>query len=372
MENVEEKSVTMTPDEIKNLIGQAVAEIKATLPTVKIEDNVEKINKMDSEYDGLSDREKMNKAFRKLIPVVKNRNTAETKAFVSEASDGTDLVPTVLNNEVSSLLSTYGVAARDAYNFNMTSQTFKAPKLTTQPTGSWVAESGQKPVYNGAFETVTFTRHEYVLLMTFTNQLIEDSAFDLIGLVSGYASQDMANAEDTALFTGTGSPITGICSGSLVPSVTLASTLANAASGSGLYTKLAEVVGTIQDNAGLNPKWYMNRTTYGLLLGMTTTTGTPYITNDGNTPNLFGYPIETTPVLPATSVTTSGTKYIVFGDMKQGAWVGRRKGLSLAITDTATIGGTSMFEYNATGVRIEDSKDIQIIQPNAFVALKSA
>ena len=374
MENEKEKvevHQTVSIEDLKNLLVEMRKEFQPT--EEKSVDDISKIKGIEKEFTPSSDN--MNVAFKQFVPIVKNRNMTEVSKILDAASggDGVALVPSYMGDQISYFRKEYGIAASDCYNFNMTGNTLTVPRESTEASGSWITENNQKGTQNYAFETVTFTRHDFVLMHTLTNQLLEDSSFDVLGYLTERAGEKIAYAEDYQLFRGTGSPIYGITSGSLVPRVNLDSTWANAITGSGLYQKLATMVGTPSSSlSDEGQAWYMNRTAYGDLLSCVTTTGQPYVTYEGGTPYLFGFPVKTTNVLPRTTITTAGTRYVVFGNMSKGAWVGRRKSMNITVSDTAYVAGASMFEYNATAVRIEDSKDINVIQPNNFVILRSS
>ena len=77
--------------------------------------------------------------------------------------------------------------------------------LTTHGSASWVAENGSYSETTPTFDEKTFSPHKLSVLLKVSEELMNDSAFPLERFVAGEFGRAIAEAEETAFVTGTGS-----------------------------------------------------------------------------------------------------------------------------------------------------------------------
>jgi len=321
---------------------------------------------------GMNETQAKNAKFKKFLgEVLVNSGNPFAKAYNVEGTDaaGGYLVPVEFQAEVTRLLDIYGLFRKYSTNLKMNSKTLTMPKLATQSSGAWVDENTAGTVGNDTYGVTTFTRHTYAKLTPVSNELLQDSGVDLISILAEVAANDFAKQEDTQGFVGTGSPITGISAVVGTNAVELSGTLAAALT----YGKLLDCVYGIPAVTLPNAAWYMHPSVLSLILQLADANNLkfPFMgAFDSANPMILGYPVRTTSVLPSTATTTVGTKYIVFGDLKN-AYLAERNGFGISTSQHATIGSDNMFAKALTGFRFDESIDIQIVNPSAFSILLS-
>lgn len=358
MANIEMKELEQN---LAQAVDTAVQEKGITMDNLN-EAKLPNVENIDTK--GLSNIEVKNKKFKAFLT-----NVLREKAYNLESSQGAYLVPVEFYAEVSRLLKDYGLFRKYATNIKMNSQTMTMPRLTGQASGAFVDEANTKGVSNNTFDAVTFTRHDYAFISPVSKQLLQDAGVDLVSLLAELAANDFARAEDYHGFMGTGSPIDGLTHVSGVAEVVLGDTLA-----AGLtYDKIVDMISAIPTVSARNAAFYMHRSVYAKILGLTDS-DIPLFRTDGMInpaePTLLGYPVRLTDVMNNTSVTSVGTPYIIFGDLKY-AYLAERNGMEIDLATQATIGSDSLFEKNLVAFRFEESFDIKVVQPTAFVKLVS-
>jgi HK97 family phage major capsid protein len=315
------------------------------------------------------ERTKANIKMRKFIT-----NIMATKTLNSESSNAAGLytVPEEFRAEVIRLLNQYGIFRRNATVLNMSSKTLKIPKLLTAPSGAFVDETSAKGESNPTFDQLTLTRNEYAFITGVSNQLLQDTAIDLIGLLAELAANDFAKAEDTQGFLGTGSPITGWASASDIVEITNGTAKVTYATAL-LYDILVETVTGIPSVALDGAKWFMHPSILGVIMKITDSASKPIfsdiLTRGTAFANILGHPYELSSLLPATSDAVQTAKpFCFFGNLKY-AYFGQRNTMSMLASDIATVGSNSAFEKNLTFFRFEQSFDIDFALPTALARI---
>ena len=319
------------------------------------------------------ERTKANIKMRKFV-----KNIMNTKTLNSESSNAAGLytVPEEFRAEVIRLLNLYGIFRRNSTVLNMSSKTLKIPKLLTAPSGAFVDETSAKSESNPTFDQLTLTRNEYAFITGVSNQLLQDTAIDLIGLLAELAANDFARAEDSEGFIGTGSPITGWAKASDIVEITNASSKVTYATAL-LYDILVETVTGIPSVALPGSKWYMHPSILGLVMKITDTASMPMpifrevLTRGVEFGNILGFPYELSSLLPSTSDAVQLDKaFCFFGNLKY-AYFGNRNTMSMLASDIATVGSNSAFESNLTFFRFEQSFDIDFALPTALARIQT-
>jgi HK97 family phage major capsid protein len=76
--------------------------------------------------------------------------------------------------------------------------------LETRGTASWVDEAGTIPETDNTFGQITLSAYKLATAIKISNELLQDSAFDLESFVSTEFARRLGEAEETAFFTGDG------------------------------------------------------------------------------------------------------------------------------------------------------------------------
>lgn len=194
------------------------------------------------------------------------------------------------------------------------------PKRTGQFAAQWVAEQGTRSETPGlAYGVESIPTHEVYALIDISNQMLEDSAFNMEQEISMEAIEQFAVAEGAAFVTGNGvGKPQGFMSAAGV--ATTPSGAANAITADGLLT-LKHAIKTAYTR---NANFVMNRTTLGSIRKLKDSTG-QYLWMPGiaqGKPNTIdGDPYVELPDMPSEA---AGAKPVAYGDFRRAyTWIDR-------------------------------------------------
>lgn len=138
------------------------------------------------------------------------------------------------------------------------------PKRTGQFAAQWVSEQGTRSETTGlAYGLEELTAHEMYALIDISNQMLEDSAFDMEGEIRMESAEQFALAEGTAVVSGSGvGKPEGFMTNSSVQS-TNSGTATTIADADGQANGLLSLKYAIKTAYARNANWVMNRTTMG-------------------------------------------------------------------------------------------------------------
>ena len=338
---------------ITDKLSPLMADITARLG--KLDEN--KLNKLGNDKD-LAHVERTVKFFQAIV----NGDMAEAKDL-SEGGTAANLVPTEFQAEVIRVIPTYGVARKSCRKIPMTAKSKTIPSLTAGVTTYWTAEKGTKGQSTPSFGLVTLTAQKLAGICPTTEELLEDSAIDVYNLLVELFAEAFAKEEDTQLFTGDGTTITGIFNASGVNSVELSGDSITEITADDLL----DMVSAVDDFSEKNGKFYLNRTVLNILRKLKDKND-QYIfqaPTAGAPGTIWGYPYEKVQVLPGTGKDAVSTKFLVFGDLKY-VLFGDRRGMTVDIFKQGMIGTTNLITQDMQAIRIVERLDMQVSVPGAF------
>ena len=290
---------------------------------------------------------------------------------VTTTADGGGFVPDAdLLNEVFSLEANYGVAARLCRTVNVNSDSIKAAALTATVSFTEVTtETGTKATTKPSFSYPTVDLREFAGIVVMTDQLLEDSAFDVRGFVAEELARAAAKKEDELLLTDATTGLLRIA-GTVV--VRIGAALANLDVDDvidGMYG-----VPTASQEGG---SWIVARAAVPVLRKLKGSDG-QYIwagsTNSDVPSTLAGAPYYISEVMQDTA-TGLDKAYAVFGNFSRYAVLIRKAGLKLTFHDSGTVnvGGTdyNLIQQDMTALRAVIRRNVFIPLPGAFAVLKS-
>lgn len=312
------------------------------------------------------------------------RSQYEGKNYMNETTGtaGAYTVPQEMYKKIQELLFAQSVARQNCQIFKMSHKELYLPKLNTLPSWSFVAEGGLKSISNPSFQQAILTRHDGGFIITFSKQLLEDSAFDLMGFVSNMASKVMANFQDRCLFKGYPSIINGIMQDGN-PNGLNAEYLVSDDLNLFSYDAILNVMGMVPSETLKNAKWYMHRSIWAMIKKLkypdvrigspSDVAGWPqYVLSgeDRTKMTLEGYPVILSDGAYSTLESASNRGFIVFGDLNYVA-LGERHDLTVDYSREATIsieGGQTLnlWQQGLVGLNFGASFDIKTIYPTAL------
>lgn len=257
------------------------------------------------------------------------QNTMST----SDNTKGGFLVPEPLEATIIELREQYGIFAADAQPWSMASGVDQVPKLTGEVTTYYVGEGTAPTASDVALGLVRLEAKKLATLSAVNNELNEDSILSVAEMLSRSIAQQMSYAEDNAGFNGDGTSTYGGIVG--LKSALLAGSVHDALAGNVGFTTfdLADfeaVVGKLKMYAGIMPKWYISQTGWANSMQrlMDAAGGTGGFDIAAGMPrNFLGYPVRIAQACPQASAVSTILAY--FGDLRMGAILGRRRGLTV-------------------------------------------
>jgi HK97 family phage major capsid protein len=238
-----------------------------------------------------------------------------------------------------------------------TSDSLHLPGLTSRPHANWRAEKATKATTTASFTENVFTPYSLAAIVGLSNELVADAQLgvgsSIVNYIASLMTQALNEKEETAFWAGSGSgQPTGVL-GNTGRTFTAASTDVSRAD-------------TIIQGYQLTPQGYRNRAVWianaGTLyeIGRLKDTQNRYLLSDlagSPTQLLRGRPVYESNNLPGGTAIFADLSYYQIVD---------REGISVRVSDEATVAGSSAFEKNLTFVRVEKRVDAEVTLPAAF------
>lgn len=370
VEDATAKAVERISDGLISKFQKGVKEARAkALDTVPAKNDKKKGESTREFLKALMDGDRMR---------AKALTTSESGTSPDDAKAGL-LIPEELQAEVLRIRETqYGLARRDMFYlpFSGPGNSRVIPALGTSVSTFWTGEGAKKKGTQPKFGVVTQTLKKLAAIVPFTEEILEDSAVDLVNLVGALFAEAVAKEEDVQFFAGTGSPWTGILNNGQVNIVTM---------GTGDATdNLADELLRLQDatpsGAQDGAKYYLHRTWLSKLRKLKSSTG-EYIYQapaNGEPGTIWDKPYETSDAFPAVADTEVGDPFILYANLKQAAVFGDKQQLRVKMLDQATITDAddstviNLAEQDMVALRVVERVGYVVALPKAATVLKYA
>jgi HK97 family phage major capsid protein len=290
----------------------------------------------------------------------------QTKDFndfldTTDATTGGYLVPELLAAEVFRVVEENGFARRDMryLPFSGPGNSRKLPIEGTGLTLSWIDEMEKKPLSNITFDQVSQTLGKLACISVMSEELIEDSAINLIEYVARRAGESIAEEEDSQFFAGAGAPWTGIINTAGCQQVDLGA--GNDALIDLTPNDMLNMIFAVSKKYRPGAKFYFSSDVLLSLLKFRADSGQAPGDQSGsylvgspmqNIPmTLWGYPISVSDVLPgADDAATPDTPFAFFGNLQKCAVYGDKGGMRAKILDQATLTDADGYTINLAQV----------------------
>ena len=239
-------------------------------------------------------------------------------------SEGGYLVPDTFEKTLITALEAENVIRKHAHVFTTSHGSHKIPVVSNRGTAAWVDEEGQIPESDDAFGQQLIGAHKVATLIKVSEELLNDSAFDLEGYFTKEFARRIGNAEEAAFLSGNGTAKpTGILAdvGGAEIGVTAASETAITAD------EIIDLFYSLKSPYRKNAIWVLNDSTIKAIRKLKDHNG-QYLwqpaLRDGEYDTILGKRIFTSPYAPEIG---AGAKSIAFGDFSY-YWIGDRQGVS--------------------------------------------
>ena len=247
--------------------------------------------------------------------------------------NGGSLVPVQFENSVISLLEEYGVFARYARNYPMTSDSATLPRRVGGLTAYAVGENAEITSSDASVNQVNLTARKFATLTKVSSELSEDAAIALADMLATEIAYAHAVKQDSCGFLGDGLPTYGNIVG--LANVLAAGSVATAAAGQNTAAGLTiavfqDAVSKLPQYPGIRPVWFCHSAVYwNVLARLQFAAGGNTVMDLAGAPmqQFMGYPVVFSQTLP--SSISGSTKFAYFGDLGLACTMGMRRSLTI-------------------------------------------
>ena len=243
---------------------------------------------------------------------------------VGTDSEGGYLVPDIFEKKLITSLEEENIIRKHAHVFTTSNGSHKIPVVSSRGTAAWVDEEGQIPESDDVFGQQLIGAHKISTLIKVSEELLNDSAFDLESYFATEFARRIGNAEEAAFLSGNGSgKPTGILAdvGGAEIGVTAASETAITAD------ELIDLFYSLKSPYRKKAIWVLNDRTIKAIRKLKDSNG-QYLwqpaLHEGEFDTILGKRIYTSPYAPELG---AGAKSIAFGDFSY-YWIGDRQGVA--------------------------------------------
>ncbi len=292
------------------------------------------------------------------------RNVTNMPELRNALSEGTDteggyLVPDEFESTLIKALEEENVIRAHAHVFTTASGSHKIPIVATKGTASWIDEGGAYGEADDVFGQTQIDAHKVGTIVKVSEELLNDSAFDLESYFREEFARRIGNKEEEAFLIGDGSgKPTGILSdnGAEV-GVTAASATAVTAD------ELIDLFYSLKSPYRKNAIWVLNDATVRLIRKLKDNNG-QYLwqpaLRDGEFDTILGKRIFTSAYAPTPA---AGAKSILFGDLSY-YWIGDRQGVTFKRLNERYA------DYGQIGFLASKRVDGKLVLPEAIKVLQ--
>lgn len=241
----------------------------------------------------------------------------------SPGTAGATLVPEQFLNELVRNLVEYSPMRQVARVQQVSGSPIKLPRRTAALQAAWVAEGSQSSSSEPTYGQHSVDVHEARVFVDVSNQLLEDSAFDLASELARDFAEEFGRLEGAAFVSG---------NGTTAPEGFLTSSEFETEEASGAAISaddLIDLFHAVPSTFASRGTWLMNRATMGAVRKLQSDVGT-YLWQDslapGNPATILGRPVVEMPDMPDVDAEDVP---IAFGDWNAGYRIFDRIGLSV-------------------------------------------
>jgi HK97 family phage major capsid protein len=289
----------------------------------------------------------------------------ESHGLISNAmTEGNDLrggavVPEVLESTIVELREQFGVFRQESTVVPMSSDSHIMPKVVGELTSYYVSEMGAITPSDMTLTQIRLTAKKLATLTAVSSELDEDAVVSMAEMLTRSIAYSFALEEDKAGFIGDSTITYGGISGlnTLLAAGSTVTATSRQTFGVLTMADFEGCIGRVKQWAGSSPKWYISQAGWAnsmqRLLNAAGGNDLALLAM-GPTKMFMGYPVVISQVLPQALTGTTGTLACFFGDLRQGVYMGSRRGVNVQVDPSL------YFNQDALAVRATQRYDINI------------
>lgn len=254
--------------------------------------------------------------------------TGKAAMQVGTDSEGGYLVPEEYGNEILRFATLQSIALQEATILPMNRSVMKIPNLATDVSVTWEGEEDTLAESEPTFGEVSLTARKLAAYSKCSNELLADSAFDVVGfLTERFAGAIAEEIDDSAFNGGGGSTMTGALSGATSNTITCSSSATSPSRHIQLTEdELSQAIAKLTDNKLNNAKFFLHPNSMHYVRVLADDNGGPIFARPGNgvPGTIYEYPYRVGSKI-GSSAPGAATPFALFGNFKNYI-IGRRKG----------------------------------------------
>lgn len=242
---------------------------------------------------------------------------------------------------------------------NVTTDTIHIPGLASRPKAFWRSEGAVKSTTTVDFAETVLTPYSLAAIVPLSNELVADASLggNIVSLVARVMSRALAEEEDKAFWEGNGSgKPTGIDNYSF-------STIVAAGSDSGRADAIINSIYRLSQGYRNGAAFVANRNTWAKVATLKDTQNNYLLSDLGSAaaPRLRGLATYEQNDIPDGKMFVGDFSYYYIAD---------RQGITVDVSQEATVAGQSAFERNLTFVRVEERVDGELTLTQPIVEIQ--
>lgn len=279
---------------------------------------------------------------------------------VGTASEGGYLVPDEFERQLIQGLEEENIIRRFAHVITTNNGVHKIPIVASHGSAAWLDEEDAYTSSDDTFGQVQLDAHKVGTLIKVSEELLNDSAFNLESYIRSEFSRRISVKEEDAFVIGDGSgKPTGILDGTAGAQVGVTAAATNAITAEELIDLFYSLKAPYRRRA----IWVLNDTTIKLIRKLKDGTGN-YLWQpayrEGEVSTILGRPYYTSPSMPTVQ---AEAKTVIFGDLSY-YWIGDRQGITFKRLNELFAGNGQV------GFLASKRVDGKVILPEAIKVLK--
>ena len=280
-------------------------------------------------------------------------------------------LPPAISSEIWSNVLEASAVMQVSNTIPLPGQGLTIPMITGEPVANWVLETEEKPVSRGTVSSKSMTPYTIAVIVPFSNQFKRDASGLYSQLVQRLPAA-LARKFDRTVYGVDAVPGSGFDTLGSAPALSVDST--------GTFGDILAVLGAVAAAGGDVTDWIVNQELYSLLLTAVDPQGRQFFTANQDPSGVLNSSIlgagVTKTKTPMKTHATNPDDIGIAGDFKGSAFVGTVEGVTVSISDQATIndGGTALnlWQRNMFAVRAEIELGFIVRDVNHFVRAQIA
>ncbi len=349
-----ENEVVNLGKEIERLTKQAAIDNELNQPTTNAIVNTPTTGKVPSTKD------QYNQSFWNMMRGNVSANVMNALKEGSDA-DGGYLVPDEFEKQLIQKLHQENILRSISHVIQTSSGDHKIPVVASEGTAAWLDEEAAYTESNSTFSQVTLSAHKLGTLIKVSEELLNDSAFDLTNYISSEFARLLGDAEEEAFLTGNG---TGRPTGILNDTNGAKDGITTASANTITFDELIDLYYSLKEPYRKNAVFLMNDDTVKAIRKLKDKND-QYIWQpsvQAGTPDMIlNCPVYTSQYMPTLS---TGNKAVLFGDFSY-YWIADRQGRTFKrLNELYAVNGQ-------VGFLGSQRVDAKTILPEALTTLKT-